>query len=86
MIYGLRRMIYLLRKRDIISVLSYAEGIYHRTKCDIISKIYHPFRKERISLQKAIASAIAFCMAERMARILNTPSLRFVLYLLRYLM
>ena len=31
MIYGLRRMIYLLRKHDIISVLQYAEGIYHRT-------------------------------------------------------
>ena len=45
-------MIYLLRKHDIISVPSYAEGIYHRTKCDIISKIYHPFRQERISLKK----------------------------------
>ena len=52
MIYGVYRMIYLLRKYDIISVLSYAEGIYHRTKCDIISKIYHPFCKERISLKK----------------------------------
>ena len=31
MIYGCRRMIYLLRKYDIISVPSYAEGIYHRT-------------------------------------------------------
>ena len=31
MIYGLCRMIYLLRKHDIISVPSYAEGIYHRT-------------------------------------------------------
>ena len=31
MIYGLRRMIYLLRKHDIISVPQYAEGIYHRT-------------------------------------------------------
>ena len=52
MIYGLRRMIYLLRKYDIISVPSYAEGIYHRSQSDIISKIYHPFRKERISLKK----------------------------------
>ena len=44
MIYGLRRMIYLLRKYDIISVASYAAGIYHPLKADIISKIYHPFR------------------------------------------
>ena len=41
-----------LPRYDIISVPSYAAGIYHRTKCDIISKIYHPFRKERISLKK----------------------------------
>ena len=51
MIYGLRRMIYLRCKYDIISVPAYAVGIYHRTKCDIMSKIYHPFRKERISLK-----------------------------------
>ena len=51
MIYGLRRMIYLLRKHDIISVPSYAEGIYHPPKVGIISKIYHPFRTERISLK-----------------------------------
>ena len=57
-------MIYLLRKHDIISVPSYAAGIYHRTKCDIISKIYHPFRQERISLKKALAFASAFFMAE----------------------
>ena len=31
MIYGFRRMIYLLRKHGIISVPSYANGIYHRT-------------------------------------------------------
>ena len=31
MIYGIRRMIYLLCKYDIISVPSYAAGIYHRT-------------------------------------------------------
>ena len=47
------RMIYLLRKHDIISVPPYAEGIYHPPKVDIISKIYHPFRQERISLKKA---------------------------------
>ena len=45
-------MIYLRCKYDIISVPSYAEGIYHRSQSDIISKIYHPFRKERISLKK----------------------------------
>ena len=45
-------MIYLRCKYDIISVPSYAAGIYHRTQCDIISKIYHPFRQERISLKK----------------------------------
>ena len=46
MIYGCRRMIYLLRKHDIISVPSYAAGIYHPPQVDIISKIYHPFRQE----------------------------------------
>ena len=45
------RVIYLLRKYDIISVPSYAAGIYHPPKVDIISKIYQPFRKERISLK-----------------------------------
>ena len=44
-------MIYLLRKHDIISVPSYAVGIYHPPKVGIISKIYHPFREERISLK-----------------------------------
>ena len=44
-------MIYLLRKHGIISVPSYAEGIYHPPKVGIISKIYHPFREERISLK-----------------------------------
>ena len=42
-----------LKRYDIISVPSYAAGIYHRSQSDIISKIYHPFRKERISLKKA---------------------------------
>ena len=51
MIYDLRRMIYLRCKYDIISVPSYAEGIYHPPKVGIISKIYHPFREERISLK-----------------------------------
>ena len=56
MIYGLRRIIYLLRKCDIISVPQYAAGIYHPLKVDIISKIYHPFRKERILLKKSLLS------------------------------
>ena len=51
MIYGCCRMIYLLRKHDIISVPSYAKGIYHPPKAVITSKIYHPFREERISLK-----------------------------------
>ncbi len=43
-------MIYLLRKHDIIFVPSYAEGIYH------------PFRKERISLKNSDAFASEFFM------------------------
>ena len=39
MIYGVCRMIYLLCKYDIISVPSYAEGIYHRSQSDIIPKV-----------------------------------------------
>ena len=57
-------MIYLLRKHDIISVPSYAEGIYHRSQSDIISKIYHPFREERISLKKALLRK-CFFLAEK---------------------
>ena len=53
-------MIYLLSKYDIISVPSYAESIYHRLQSGIILKIYHPFRKERISLKNALAKASAF--------------------------
>ena len=62
MIYGFRRMIYLLRKHDIISVPSYAAGIYHPPKVDIISKIYHPFRQERISLKndKFLSKLVVF--------------------------
>ena len=62
--YDIRRcrMIYLLRKYDIISVPSYAEGIYHRSKSDIISKIYHPFQLERISLKndKFLSKLVVF--------------------------
>ena len=62
MIYGFRRMIYLLRKHDIISIPSYAEGIYHPPQVDIISKIYHPFRQERISLKndKFLSKLVVF--------------------------
>ena len=45
MIYGWRRMIYLLCKHDIISVSKYAAGIYHPPKVVIIPKVYHPFAK-----------------------------------------
>ena len=51
MIYGFAVWYILaLLEYDIISVPSYAAGVYHRTQCDIIPKVYHPFRKERISL------------------------------------
>ena len=45
-----------------ISVPSYAAGVYHRAQRDTIAKLYHPFRQERISLQKALAFASAFCL------------------------
>ena len=62
MIYDLRRMIYLRCKYDIISVPSYAKGIYHPPQVDIISKIYHPFRQERISLKndKFLSKLVVF--------------------------
>ena len=55
-------MIYLLRKHGIISVPSYAAGIYHPPQVDIISKIYHPFRQERISLKndKFLSKLVVF--------------------------
>ena len=55
-------MIYLRSKYDIISVPSYAAGIYHRSQSDIISKIYHPFRQERISLKndKLLSKLVVF--------------------------
>ena len=46
------RMIYLLRKHDIISVPHMTQAYIIARQCDIISKIYHPFHKERISLKK----------------------------------
>ena len=59
-------MIYLLRKHDIISVPSYVIDIYHPPKVDIISKIYHPFRKERISLKndKFLSKLAVFLVGE----------------------
>ena len=68
-------MIYLLRKHDIISVPSYAAGIYHPPKVDIISKIYHPFRKERISLKndKFLSKLVVFHVKR-----LHTRYFRFV--------
>jgi len=62
--YDIRRcrMIYLLCKYDIISVPSYAEGIYRPPKVDIISKIYHPFWQERIPLKndKFLSKLVVF--------------------------
>ena len=53
MIYGLRRMIYRATARyDIISVSSYAAGVYH-TFLDIILKIYHPFRQGTDIIEKS---------------------------------
>jgi len=55
-------MIYLLRKHDIISVPLYSGGIYHRSCSDIIPEVYHPFRKERISLKndKFLSKLVVF--------------------------
>ena len=62
--YDIRRcrVIYLLRKHDIISVPLYAAGIYRPPKVDIISKIYHPFSEERISLKndKFLSKLVVF--------------------------
>ena len=41
----------------------YAVGIFHIAKQYFISKIFHSFRKERISLKKALAEASAFFLA-----------------------
>ena len=91
--YDIRRcrMIYLLHKRDIISVPSYAIGIYHPPKVDIISKIYHPFRKERISLKndKFRKKLVVFLGGEREIRTLApvtrpTPLAGAPLHLLEY--
>ena len=53
-IYGWRRMIYLLCKHDIISVSKYAAGIYHPPKVVIIPKVYHPFAKTDIIEKSAL--------------------------------
>ena len=60
MIYGFRRMIHLLRKHDIISVPSYAAGIYHPPQVDIISKIYHPFRRGTDIIEKSTCNGRCF--------------------------
>ena len=41
-----------LTRYDIISVPHMPQAYIIARQCDIISKIYHPFRKERISLKK----------------------------------
>ena len=45
--------IFALGKYDIISVPSYAEGIYHPPEVGIISKIYHLFRKGTDIIEKS---------------------------------
>ena len=77
-------MIYLLRKHDIISVPSYAEGIYHRSQSYIISKIYHPFREERISLKKALLRK-CFFLAEKEGFFANSVACRGALPRSRFL-
>ena len=56
-------MIYLPCKYELISVLSYAEGIYHPSKMDLIPKGFNPFRKKRISLKKTFAICKCFFLA-----------------------
>ena len=53
------RMIYLLRKHDIISVPSYAAGVHHRPTVDITQVVRITFRKERIT-QKS-----PFCLVDK---------------------
>ena len=50
------------QKNDGKSVPLYAAGIYHPPKVDIISKIYHPFQQERISLKndKLLSKLVVF--------------------------
>ena len=86
MIYGFRRMIHLLRKHDIISVPSYAAGIYHPPQVDIISKINHPFRQERISLKndKFLSKLVVFHGRGSRNRTHDTRFWRPLLYQLSY--
>ena len=53
-------MIFTYNLNEALLFISYATGIYHPLKADIISKIYHPFRKERISLKKAPTKSMLF--------------------------
>ena len=69
-------MIYLPCKHDIISVPSYAAGIYHPLEADIISKIYHPFREERISCKKPPGKSLEAFLARRKG--LEPPTYWFV--------
>ena len=58
MIYRWRDMIYgkpydILASQAWYNIRSlHTRSVYHRSQSDIISKIYHPFHKERISLKK----------------------------------
>ena len=62
------RMIYLLRKHDIISVPSYAAGVHHRPKVDITQVVRITFRKERIT-QKSL-----FCLPTKETFLLARPT------------
>ena len=52
MIYGIRRMIYLLRKHDIISVPLMRGSVYHPQSGSHTARYIIRFRRERISLKK----------------------------------
>ena len=59
-------------------------SIYHPLKADIISKINHPFRKERISLKKSTPKRAFFLSlsahqkcARRLTHFMITAKLRF---------
>ena len=60
MIYSCRRMIYLIRKHDIISVLIIREAYFTAKQTSYPSGYIVRDRRERISLKKALAFASAF--------------------------
>ena len=82
MIYGWRHMIYFrCAKKWMLSVPLHTRSVYHRTKCDIISKIYHPFRKERITQKSTCFCKCFFLMGWAMGFFLSLAK-HFGFYLL----